>query len=239
MSPINNNFGFFNAKKNRRRNKQVLDSRSIHTDNQNGFYDLAKNRTQMMQVNHTSETLSLTPILGYASGQVTSSTPITKALAKPVPSQPVGVPKSSPSGDFAQTSNDIRENGESFESEDSIENSSYGDEYYDEEDEEFMDHPSKFSKREIVRQSSNSMYMDESFNGLQNLRGEVYENVSTNPHDSLELFNLQSDGYSMTPSKNNLRADQAKLMKGFNKTQVLLSNSRSGSSRRDKISSNE
>lgn len=45
----------------------------------------------------------------------------------------------------------MRENGESFESGDSIENTSYGDEYYDEEDEEFMDHPSKFSKREIVR----------------------------------------------------------------------------------------
>jgi len=55
----------------------------------------------MMQVNHTSETLSLTPILGYAqSGQVTSSTPITKALAKAVPSQPAAVPKSTPSGDF-------------------------------------------------------------------------------------------------------------------------------------------
>ena len=65
MSPINNNIGLFNAKK-KRRNKQVLDSRSIHTDNQNGFYDVAKNRTQMMQANHTSETLSLTPILGYA-----------------------------------------------------------------------------------------------------------------------------------------------------------------------------
>lgn len=42
----------------------------------------------------------------------------------------------------------------------------------------------------------------------------------------------------MTPSKLNLRADQAKLI-GFNKTQILQSNSRSGSSRRDKVSSNE